>query len=231
MAIDCNVIRDLLPLYCDHTLSVESQKLVEEHMKDCEACAGVVARMQEKIELPPIEDISLVNAWKGFHRALKRTRIQAIALGIVIALLLVLGGSWAWEYILNASLAPIPITNIEISNLCQTQSGVLLFHMNTNGYTEGTRVTYTYDLDQKVVYVQWFQSWLTRGNRKEPVPWSEPGILLRDGVGYSYDIGEVDHDEVSELRVGTPEEYITIWETGMIVPPVDEATDTGIELG
>ena len=31
----CNIIRDLLPLYVDDVLSVDSKDFVESHLKDC----------------------------------------------------------------------------------------------------------------------------------------------------------------------------------------------------
>ena len=34
MKITCNIIQDMLPLYVDDVLSVDSRKMVEEHLKD-----------------------------------------------------------------------------------------------------------------------------------------------------------------------------------------------------
>ena len=38
MKLDCEVIRDLLPLYAEHMASPASTALVEEHLRECEAC-------------------------------------------------------------------------------------------------------------------------------------------------------------------------------------------------
>ncbi len=38
MKIECEVIRDLLPLYADDACSESSRSLVEEHLKECTAC-------------------------------------------------------------------------------------------------------------------------------------------------------------------------------------------------
>jgi len=35
---NCNIVRDLLPLYVEKMLSADSQAFVEEHLKDCEDC-------------------------------------------------------------------------------------------------------------------------------------------------------------------------------------------------
>ena len=38
MSQNCNIVRDLLPLYVEKMLSADSQAFVEEHLKDCEDC-------------------------------------------------------------------------------------------------------------------------------------------------------------------------------------------------
>ena len=38
MKVTCKVIQDLLPLYVDGVCSPDTAALVEEHLKDCEAC-------------------------------------------------------------------------------------------------------------------------------------------------------------------------------------------------
>ena len=35
---DCGIVKDLLPLYADNVCSIESKKLVIEHLADCEEC-------------------------------------------------------------------------------------------------------------------------------------------------------------------------------------------------
>ena len=36
--MDCDIIRDLLPLYIDDVVSDATKELVETHLKDCDAC-------------------------------------------------------------------------------------------------------------------------------------------------------------------------------------------------
>ncbi len=38
MNMDCDVIRDLLPLYADEACSEKSRALVNEHLLDCSEC-------------------------------------------------------------------------------------------------------------------------------------------------------------------------------------------------
>lgn len=48
--IECEVIRDLLPLYIDEACSEKSRELVEEHLKTCEGCREEAGRMKREIK-------------------------------------------------------------------------------------------------------------------------------------------------------------------------------------
>ena len=45
MKYDCDVIRDLLPLYADNACSTKSRVLVEEHLEECQDCREMVSRL------------------------------------------------------------------------------------------------------------------------------------------------------------------------------------------
>lgn len=47
--MNCNVIRDLLPLYIDECCSSESECLIKEHLQECEACKRIYENMQKPI--------------------------------------------------------------------------------------------------------------------------------------------------------------------------------------
>ena len=46
MKINCDVIRDLLPLYVDGISSKESTRLVEEHISECNGCRAVLGDLR-----------------------------------------------------------------------------------------------------------------------------------------------------------------------------------------
>ena len=52
MKVTCKVIQDLLPLYHDGVASPDTAALVEEHLKDCEACQEEFHRLQDASSLP-----------------------------------------------------------------------------------------------------------------------------------------------------------------------------------
>lgn len=45
--VDCDVIRDLLPLYTDDACSEKSRQLIEAHLKECPSCSAILSHMRE----------------------------------------------------------------------------------------------------------------------------------------------------------------------------------------
>lgn len=47
MKYSCDVIKDLLSLYCDNVCSEDSRAAVEEHLKECEPCRGELKKLKD----------------------------------------------------------------------------------------------------------------------------------------------------------------------------------------
>ena len=67
--MDCNVIKDLLPLYVDECCSEESTKLVAEHLENCESCRKFYNQMCETCQVheekPNSVKLHRVSDWKA----------------------------------------------------------------------------------------------------------------------------------------------------------------------
>ena len=67
--MDCNVIKDLLPLYVDECCSEESTRLVAEHLDTCESCRKIYDQMRETCqsyeEKPNAVKLRRVSDWKA----------------------------------------------------------------------------------------------------------------------------------------------------------------------
>ncbi len=97
MRNECNIIRDILPLYVENIVSEDTASLVEEHLEGCAKCreelkaakaAGEIektcnsaAGLQEK-EAEPL---------KALKRKMRRKRIHAVLLSFLAAVVLVGG--------------------------------------------------------------------------------------------------------------------------------------------
>ena len=60
MKTNCDVIRDLLPLYAEHITSEATNALVEEHLAECEVCRAELEQMEQPVLL-----LFLNSVWKG----------------------------------------------------------------------------------------------------------------------------------------------------------------------
>ena len=49
--MNCNIIKDLLPLYVDGCCCEESAKVIEEHIKNCEECGKYLESIKKPIEM------------------------------------------------------------------------------------------------------------------------------------------------------------------------------------
>ena len=95
--MNCAVIRDLLPLYCDQVCSPESRQAVEEHLAGCPQCRDCYEKMaapaeggaELKLDVEPVE------AAKGFRRKLRRSRRRSVLAAVLAAAAVCLGGTAA----------------------------------------------------------------------------------------------------------------------------------------
>ena len=94
MKLNCNVVYDLLPLYVDEICSDDSNKLVKEHLEECEACnkkyqdmKGVIleeennGKLKEKEE-QRIKDFSVKHAFTKIRRICIIVIIIAVLIGV-----------------------------------------------------------------------------------------------------------------------------------------------------
>ena len=113
MKINCGVIRDLLPLYADDACSEESRLLVDEHLRECPECTGVL----ERLRASEIEDDLRNEKGDVIRYGAKKFRKQSAAMGsafsgvflipilIALAVNMLTGSGAGWFYIMLAAMA------------------------------------------------------------------------------------------------------------------------------
>lgn len=90
MKLDCDVIKDLMPLYVENMVSKKSCALVEEHIKECEECKKMIKVMKE----PEEKIVHNVEPLKEFKRKFKRHNrtIAALSIFFTFSILLIAEG-------------------------------------------------------------------------------------------------------------------------------------------
>ncbi len=84
MKLDCDVIRDLLPLYAEKLASPASSALVEQHLAECPACRAELEQMEKPVPVQPEPqpDAPLLSIRKTLQK--KSIRIAAAAVLAVL---------------------------------------------------------------------------------------------------------------------------------------------------
>lgn len=112
MKLNCNVIRDLLPLYADQICSEESRELVEEHLAECGDCSALLQQIHS-MELEThlkVETEDVLRHQASFFKR-KSAVVGAVIAGIFMIPILVClivnlatGAALDWFFIVLASL-------------------------------------------------------------------------------------------------------------------------------
>ena len=83
---NCNIIRDLLPIYVDKLTSDESNEIIEEHLSSCDNCKQIYEQMNA-----PIEDEQTQNQGNEIDY-LKKIKTKTIKAYIIIFSIIVVAG-------------------------------------------------------------------------------------------------------------------------------------------
>ena len=93
--ITCNIVKDLLPLYCEKICSEDSHVAVETHLSTCDDCRKEYERMSGKLEINEDqrikykEEVKEVAEFAGFLEKTKKTaRKKGLLTGLLIALVI-----------------------------------------------------------------------------------------------------------------------------------------------
>ena len=133
MKTECDVIRDLLPLYADDACSEQSRALVREHLDGCPECSEMLQRLQEdEIENGLLEEKESVISY-----AVRRFRRRSAAVGsavsgaVLIPVLIVLailftGPQMNWVSVVLAAIC-VPVSLIAVPLLVPEDKGLWTF--------------------------------------------------------------------------------------------------------
>lgn len=132
MKTDCNIVRDLLPLYADEVCSESSRELVNEHLAECAACTEMLKQIREnEIESGLKEERNEIistqaKKFRTRSAAFGSTTAGIFAVPILVCLIvnLATGSGLSWFFIVlaallvAASLILVPIMAPENKLLC-----------------------------------------------------------------------------------------------------------------
>ena len=113
MKYECEVIRDLLPLYADDVSSAGSRKMVEEHLEECAECTKVLEQLRtHEIEAGLKEEKNQVIEYQAKKFRRRRATAGSVVAGLFMIPVLVClivnlasGAALGWFFVVLAALA------------------------------------------------------------------------------------------------------------------------------
>lgn len=112
MSKECDVIRDLLPLYADNVVSDASREIIEQHLPECPGCRDYLKELQDdELESRLTREKNAVIAY-GARRFKRRSAVVGSAVSgffiipilVILFLKLFAAPTPGWYYIVLASL-------------------------------------------------------------------------------------------------------------------------------
>jgi hypothetical protein len=90
--INCNIVKDILPLYADNIVSEDTKKLVEEHLLSCNDCKKELSLLKSDLETPTVvitekDDIAFL---KKIGLDIKKKRVFTAMLAATISAIFVI---------------------------------------------------------------------------------------------------------------------------------------------
>lgn len=141
MKYDCDIVKDLMPLYIDDLLSDNSKKFVEDHINSCGYCRSYYEKLSKEIKIPVSKEsrISDLKPLKYLKENLSRKIIKK-----VLSLILVVGlciGSFLFTYLYKLPVNPQKVEFYENGNYLKMkyqEKGDILFSAGNAWQNDGT---------------------------------------------------------------------------------------------
>ena len=87
MKYSCNLIRDLLPLYCDRICSKDSEEAVQEHISTCEECKNIYIGMQQSVSIDSARyEKQQIDSMQKVKKKIKKQNTTFASIGIVVGI-------------------------------------------------------------------------------------------------------------------------------------------------
>lgn len=229
--MDCEIIRDLLPLYHDGACSQTSRAAVEAHLKTCPACQAELRDMDAPLpEAEPLvpDEASPVRA---ISREWKKDRRRAWWKGALIAAAVcaVLVGLWAAATQLY--LFPVDPEKMEITNVRQLSDGRVLYHFYIDDELALREIRFEYDEEGNKYYIP-VRALVTEKRWEGDSPADNEKCLdVAEEVAWAEEQGV--EREITRVWYGRGEDAILLWEEGMDLPAASETDEAawGYEPG
>lgn len=128
----CNIVKDLLPLYCDKLTSQDSNEEIEKHLSECAECKSVYESMNQKEDDIKPSDTDV----KPLKKVKKRNKIKVV--GAVMGTLAVLAAAFVFLFV---GVIPISSKNLHYDIKAREVKRYTVYGTDENGNNYQTDVS------------------------------------------------------------------------------------------
>ncbi len=203
----CNIIGDLLPLYCDGVCSEGSKNFVEEHLAACPTCSEALKQMQENqmmTETEKLSELDKVLPMKQIKQTLFRKKV-VVAIISIACTAAILFGLYAAAVLIEK---PIKYTDNLVKIEMAADGTVDAFYQGTN-YACAYGMTKTVMLDGKemnIAYIYYTSSfWSDHLERKHVA--GTLGFSIGNAIVTDEETGSVQKTETVDAVYYLPGDY------------------------
>lgn len=146
MKKDCNIIRDILPLYIEGMVSDDTSAFVEEHLTHCPACQEELAKLKVPTETEKMQSAAHekdASPLKKLRKKLRRKRIITAVISAVLAVVFLMGGFVLLTQPHLISISDSDLTAEQVFRF-ETEDGPMFFvfySFRYSGHLSGERET------------------------------------------------------------------------------------------
>lgn len=202
--ISCDVIGDLLPLYCDDVCSEDSRKIIDAHLPDCPNCSELLQKMKTEYRLSNAEEQNQEDMVKNMASLWNQSMKKSFCKGVLIticACLILIGGHWALTRLV---LIPVPLDRVEaaVTNVSDEQ---VIISLNVTDGKKVLRISSEITEDGKY-YIILKRGILAEDNGDGDIWTAELSISKTSAVDSK------DNISVREIYCGTEGDNFLIWQ-------------------
>lgn len=111
--INCNIVKDILPLYVDDVVCEDTRKMVEGHLQNCESCRGEAEALGKKLILPleQREQKKDAEVLRGFKRKWRNKKVLITLISLTVCFIVCFGlFNWMNTYEIYIPYDPVKIS-------------------------------------------------------------------------------------------------------------------------
>lgn len=241
--IKCEVVRDLMPLMADEVASEASKELVNDHMEGCEVCRAYYAGMTTQLARMAVpEDKAAFVAFS--HRMEKRVRMKKVLTALVAALValcaVIVSVGVVVDKMQTNVYMPIEKTKAWLWRESGGEVNLAIEMQDGHGWYNNLGMMREGDICYLMPYEPALKLWnkgVICGLYNEfqlDLLWEDGQLYYNfwyDDSCYDPETGFFEHVEreykipMRLVRWGQPDNYVTIYEQGDVIPTSKELLD------